>query len=152
LGEGGNAAIHAIVGLVIDELEKRRAAGKSDFVKTLADEVEKGGIAAWKALRELLPRDEDIPSGSPSMSFSQLFIAAHKEINRSEQMKTVPPVIDVIAEPTLALAGLTDTRDGAGGDRLGKTNHAANVSHGAASRSPARVQSETAQDDDHVEW
>jgi hypothetical protein len=82
---------------VIDELEHRRATGKSDFVKTLADEVEKGGIAAWKALRELLPRDEDIPSGSPSMSFSQLFIAAHKEINRSEQMKTVPgPVAELV--------------------------------------------------------
>ena len=41
----------------------------------------------------------------------------------------VPPVIDVIAEPTLALAKLTDMRDGAGGgqpsDRLRKTNHAA---------------------------
>jgi hypothetical protein len=53
----------------------------ASVVKTLADEVDKGGIAAWKALRDLLPRDEDIPSGSPSMSFSQLFIAAHKEIN-----------------------------------------------------------------------
>jgi hypothetical protein len=141
---------------VIDELEKRRAAGKSDFVKTLADEVETGGIAAWKALRDLLPRDEDIPSASPSISFSQLFIAAHKEINRLEQTKTVPPVIDVIAEPVPALAGLADRRNGARddqlSDRLGKTNHAANVSHGAASRSPARVQSETAQDGDHVEW
>jgi hypothetical protein len=92
-------------------------------------EVETGGIAAWKALRDLLPRDEDIPSGSPSLSFSQLFIAAHKEINRSEQTKPVPPVIDVTAEPVLALAKLTDMRDGAGGgqpsDRLGKTNHAA---------------------------
>jgi hypothetical protein len=27
----------------------------------------------------------------------------------------VPPVIDVIAEPILALPGLTNTRDGAGG-------------------------------------
>jgi hypothetical protein len=38
-------------------------------------------------------------------------------------------VIDVIAEPILALPGLTNTGDGAGGgqpsDRLGKTNHAA---------------------------
>jgi hypothetical protein len=97
------------------------------------------GIAAWKALRDLLPRDEDIPSASPSMSFGQLFIAAHKEINRLEQTKTVPPVIDVIAEPILALPGLTNTRDGAGGQ-------------GAASRSPGRVQSETVQDYDHVEW
>jgi hypothetical protein len=148
--------IHAIVAQVIDELEHRRATGKADYVKALADEVQRGGIAAWKALRDLLPRDEDIPSGSPSISFSQLFIAAHKEINRSEQTKTVPPVIDVTAEPVLALAALTETRDGAGGgqpsDRLGKTNHTANVSHGAASTSPAWVQSETAQDGDHVEW
>jgi hypothetical protein len=41
-------------------------------------------------------------------SADRIFIAAHKEINRSEQTKTVPPVIDVIAEPILALAGLTD--------------------------------------------
>lgn len=81
------------------------------------------------------------------MIFSQLFIAAHKEINRSEQMKTVPPLIDVIAEPTPALAGLTDTREGAGGGQP-----AANVSQDLASRSPTRAHSETAQDDDTVEW
>jgi hypothetical protein len=45
------------------------------------------------------------------------------------------------------LPGLTDTCDGAGGDQP-----AANESHGAVSRSPAQVQSEAAQDDDHVEW
>jgi hypothetical protein len=80
-------------------LKHRRATGKADYVKALADEVQRGGIAAWKALRGLLPRDEDMPSGNPSVSFSQLFIAAHREINRSEQAKTVPPVIDVTAEP-----------------------------------------------------
>jgi hypothetical protein len=89
--------IHALVGQVIDELEKRRAAGKSDFVKTLADEVEKGGIAAWKALRDLLPRDEVMPSGSPSVSLSQFFVAAAKRA--SEEGKTALPVIDVTAEP-----------------------------------------------------
>jgi hypothetical protein len=125
----------------------RRATGKADYVKALADEVQRGGIAAWKALRDLLPRDEDIPRASPFISVSQLLIAAHKEINSLEQAKTAPPVIDVIAEPTLALAKLTDMRDGAGGGQP-----AANVSHGVASRSPARVQSETAQDGDHVEW
>ena len=41
--------IHAIVGQVIDELEHRRATGKADYVKALADEVQRGGIAAWKA-------------------------------------------------------------------------------------------------------
>jgi hypothetical protein len=91
--------IHAIVGQVIDELEHRRATGKRDYVKALADEVEKGGIAAWKALRDLLPRDDDVPSGSPSISVGQLFVAAHKEINRLEQTKKSLPVIDVEAEP-----------------------------------------------------
>ena len=95
----------------------------------------------------MLPRDEDIPSGGPTVGIGQLFIAAHKEINRLEEAKTALPVIDVIAEPILALPGLTNTRDGAGGGQP-----AANVSHDAASRSPAQVQSEIAQDDDHVEW
>jgi hypothetical protein len=131
LGAGGNA----------------EATGKADYVKALADEVQRGGIAAWKALRDLLPRDEDVPSGSPTVGIGQLFIAAHKEINRLEQTKTGPPVIDVIAEPILALPGPTNTRDGAGGGQP-----AATASHGAASTSPARVQSETAQDGDNVEW
>ena len=113
----------------------------------LADEVQRGGIAAWKALRDLLPRDEEVPSGSPTVGIGQLFIAAHKEINRLEEAKTALPVIDVVAEPILALPGLTNTRDGAGGGQP-----TANVSHGAASRSPDRVQSETAQDYAHVEW
>jgi hypothetical protein len=47
----------------------------------------------------LLPRDEDVPRGSPTVGIGQLFIAAHKEINRLEQVKTVPPVIDVSFEP-----------------------------------------------------
>jgi hypothetical protein len=99
--------IHVIVGQVIDELERRRATGKADYVKALADEVQRGGIAAWKALRDLLPRDEDMPSVSPSVSIGQLLIAAHKEVNRFEQAgKTASPVIDVTAEP-----GTTETSE-----------------------------------------
>src|SRR5262245_33540513 len=113
----------------------------------LADEVQRGGIAAWKALRDLLPRDEEVPSGSPTVGIGQLFIAAHKEINRQERAKSIPPVIDVIAEPILALPGLTNARDGVGGGQP-----AANVRHDAASRSPAPMQSEAAQDGDRVEW
>jgi hypothetical protein len=58
--------------------------GKADYVKALANEVQRGGIAAWKALRDLVPQDEDISSGSPSVSISQCFVAAYKEINRLE--------------------------------------------------------------------
>jgi hypothetical protein len=92
--------IHAIVAQVIDELEHRRATGKADFVKALADEVQRGGIAAWKALRDLLPRDEDVPSGRPTVGIGQLFIAAHKEVNRlEEEAKAALPVIDASFEP-----------------------------------------------------
>ena len=91
--------IHAIVGQVIDELERRRATGKKDYVKALADEVEKGGIAAWKALRDLLPRDEDVTPGSAQpVSFSQFFVAAAKEASERGPAKTPLPVIDVTAE------------------------------------------------------
>jgi hypothetical protein len=124
----------------------RQATGKTAYVKALADEVQRGGIAAWKALRDLLPRDDDIPSASPPVSFSQLFIGAHKEINRLEQTKTVPPVIDVTAEPILAVEKLTDMRDGAGGGQP-----AANASDVATSWPSAPEQSGT-EDANHVEW
>jgi len=54
--------IHALVGQVIDELEKRRAKGKGDYIAKLADEVEKGGISAWKSLKDLLPSDDVQPA------------------------------------------------------------------------------------------
>jgi hypothetical protein len=68
-------------------------------VKALPDEVQRGGIAGWKALHDLLRRDDGVTPGPPSVSFSQLFVAAHKEINRLEQTKKPLPVIDVEAEP-----------------------------------------------------
>src|SRR5262249_4856417 len=46
-------------------------------------------------------------SRTPTVSFSQLFVDALKKINRVEQAKTILPVIDVEAEPILALPGLT---------------------------------------------
>ena len=52
--------IHAIVSQVIDELEHRRATGKATSRRS-ATRFSGGGIAAWKALRDLLPRDEDMP-------------------------------------------------------------------------------------------
>jgi hypothetical protein len=45
------------------------------------------------------------------VSFSQFFVAAAKQA--SEEGKAALPIIDVTAEPILALPGLTNTRDGA---------------------------------------
>src|SRR4029077_6679760 len=60
--------IHAIVGQVIDELEDRRRKGKSDYVAKLANEVEKHGLAAWQALRDLLPRDDHATSAAGTVT------------------------------------------------------------------------------------
>lgn len=95
--------IHAIVGQVLDELEHRRATGKADYVKALADEVQRGGVAGLKSLRDLLPRDEDVPGGHAApVSFSQLFVSAAREASRLEPPKIALPIIDVVAEPVAA--------------------------------------------------
>jgi len=66
---------------VIDELEKRRAKGKSVYVAKLADEIEKGGIAAWKSLMDLLPPDDVQPAtDSAQLDFGSVFAAAVKQI------------------------------------------------------------------------
>jgi hypothetical protein len=89
--------IHAIVGQVIDELEKRRAAGKGDYVAKLADEVAEGGLAAWKALRDLLPPGDPDTTGAGTLNIGQIFVAAAIESNR--RANAALPVIDVTAEP-----------------------------------------------------
>jgi hypothetical protein len=96
--------IHAIVGQVIDELEDRRRKGKSDYVAKLANEVEEHGLAAWQALRDLLPRDDPATSsaGTTVQNFGSVFVAAVREASerRAEQAAmTGLPVIDVTAEP-----------------------------------------------------
>jgi hypothetical protein len=96
------ARIHAIVGQVIDELEKRRASGKSDYVAKLADEVQEGGITAWKSLRDLLPRDDVTPNEAPSKGLGDVFIAAVIEAN--SRANAASPVIDATAEPVIQQA------------------------------------------------
>jgi hypothetical protein len=93
--------IQAIVGQVIDELEQRRAKGKSDYVAMLADEIEKGGIAAWRSLRDLLPADELPPGGGNQFNFGSVFVAAVSQATQ-RTIPTTPaggnpplPIIDV---------------------------------------------------------
>jgi hypothetical protein len=96
--------IHAIGGRVIDELEQRRAGGKSDYVAKLADEIEAGGLAAWKSLRDLLPRDDpNAPNGAaPSMNFGAIFLTA--AIEASKRTNAASPVIDATAEHVTEMA------------------------------------------------
>lgn len=92
--------IHAIVSQVIDELEQRRVKGKSDYVANLADEIEKGGIAAWRSLRDLLPADETAPAGGGNQfHFGSVFVAAVSQAAQRAIPTTPLPVIDVTAVP-----------------------------------------------------
>lgn len=100
--------IHAIVGQVIDELEQRRARGKSDYVAKLADEIEQGGLSAWKSLRDLLPPGDPDPTANPgnSLNIGQVFIAAAIKANELEAKRraNAAPVIDATAEPLMGAA------------------------------------------------
>ncbi len=98
------ARIHAIVGQVIDELEQRRAKGKGDYVAALANEVEEGGLAAWRSLRDLLPRDDpNAPNGeAPSINFGHVFVAA--AIEASRRANAASQVIDATAKPAIEQA------------------------------------------------
>jgi hypothetical protein len=82
----------------VNELERCRATGKADCVKALADEVQRGGIAAWKSIRDLLPRDEDASKAPPSFNFGQVLIAAHKRQQVEQEKKEAPLVIDAAVE------------------------------------------------------
>jgi hypothetical protein len=79
--------VHAIVGQVLDELERRRANGKSDYVAALADNLETGDLAAWKVLRDLLPRDELESSGAgeASVKFGPLFAMVVQQMGERER-------------------------------------------------------------------
>jgi hypothetical protein len=73
--------IHAIVGQVIDELESRRTAGKSDYVAALANEVESGGLAALQQLKTLLPDDAKLPIGGMTMNVNHMYLEAMKAVD-----------------------------------------------------------------------
>jgi hypothetical protein len=78
--------VHAIVGQVLDELERRRVNGKSDYVAALADNLAAGDLAAWKVLRDLLPRDELESSGAgANVKFGPLFAMVVQQMGERER-------------------------------------------------------------------
>lgn len=99
--------IRAIVGLVIDELQERRAKGKSDHVALLADEIEKGGIVAWKSLLDLLPADDVVPAAlgniAAGATLAGIFAGAAAQAAQGRAAPPIeddePSIIDVTAEP-----------------------------------------------------
>jgi hypothetical protein len=104
-GLATKSRIRAVVDLVIDELQDRRAKGKSDHVALLADEIEKGGIAAWKSLLDLLPSD-DVASGAigtmAGASLAGIFAGAAAQAAAQARATPTAEIIDVTAEPVPA--------------------------------------------------
>jgi hypothetical protein len=96
---GTKARIYAIAGQVIEELEKRRAKGKSDYIAKLADEIEDGGLAAWKALKELLPAD-DVQPANMQLNFGLVFAAAAKQASE-RQAAGAPAILESTALPII---------------------------------------------------
>jgi hypothetical protein len=105
---GTKSRIHAIVGQVIDELERRRAKGKSDYIVKLADEVEEGGLPAWKSLKDLLPADDVQPAaGGTQFQFGNIFVAAVREAS-ARQAAAEAPAIESTALPIIDVPASTE--------------------------------------------
>ena len=97
-GQLVNQRIRALVGQALDELERRRASGRSDIVKKIADEVEKGGIAALRSLQELLPKDDVTGKVQPAMTMQALFVQAAREVGQldRERRDAVTPMASLL--------------------------------------------------------
>ncbi len=116
-GLNTKSRIRAIVGLVIDELQDRRAKGKSDHVALLADEIEQGGISAWKSLLDLLPADDAAPAALGNMAsatFAGIFAGAAAQAAAQARERATPlaEIIDVTAEPVPAVDHAHDETPG----------------------------------------
>src|SRR5262245_37932402 len=100
-----NQRIRALVGQALDELERRRAKGRSDVVAKLADQIEKDPITALRSLQDLLPKD-DVAGKAPTLNMQALFVQASREMsesmrNQRDTISPTAPLLDVMprAEP-----------------------------------------------------
>jgi hypothetical protein len=111
-GRNTAARVHALVGQILDELDRRRVSGRADIVRRACDEIEKmPALDALRALRELLPKDADAASKVPALSMQALFVNAAREvsmmdINRSPDASAsfaasapVASLIELTAQP-----------------------------------------------------
>jgi hypothetical protein len=96
--------MRAIVDQVIEEMEKRRTTKRFDYVSALADELQKGGLSAWKELKALLPR-EDAESNALNASnvhIGSLFavVAAQVGARARDQQVPIAPTSDNMIDVT----------------------------------------------------
>ena len=87
--------IHALIGQALDEVDRRRARGKSDVVAKIADAIEKDPLAALRSLQELLPKNDDAASKvpAPTLSMQALFVQAARTVSEIERKgrDAIPP-------------------------------------------------------------
>src|SRR5262245_20413048 len=101
-GRATRRRVQAIIGQILDEIEQRRAAGRSDSVSRACAEIEKmPALDALRALRDLLPADEPAAGKAPTLNIPALFVqvarAAGEQHNRAIASLDPPGVIDLTA-------------------------------------------------------
>jgi hypothetical protein len=100
-GRNTAARVHAIVGQIIDELDRRRASGRTggDIVRRACDEIEKmPALDALRALRELLPKDADAAGKvQPALSMQALFVNAAREVSKMDIHRSPDAMGEAIA-------------------------------------------------------
>lgn len=108
-GRNTAARVHAIVGQILDELERRRVSGRADIVRRACDEIEKmPALDALRALRELLPKDADPAAKAPVQNNVALFVQAARELaERNQRPDALAPgasapttsLLELVAQP-----------------------------------------------------
>jgi hypothetical protein len=118
----------AIVGQVIDELEQRRANGKSDYVAALAKNHETGDLASWKVLKDLLGRDElDTSGAAVNVNLSSLFVKVAAEVGARNRH----PANTTLAAPSEKVIDVPFERVAREDVEVIETNPEENDGHGA---------------------
>jgi hypothetical protein len=96
--------IRAIVDDVIAEADRRRRTGRYDYVGALCDELEKGGLSAWRERAALLPKTEVESGGAAtSVHIGSLFSVIAAQVGARDQQapqQTTDKFLDAIPVPT----------------------------------------------------
>jgi hypothetical protein len=97
LGRAVTQRVHAIVGQVFDELEKRAKGGKRDIVALIADYLEQEPMTGLERLAKLLPQEPVAPAGP--VNIQAMFLQAVKQVNSRDGNDA--RVIEATARPAI---------------------------------------------------
>ncbi len=96
LGRAVTQRVHAIVGQVFDELEKRAKGGKRDIVALVADYIEEQPMTGLERLAKLLPQEPTAPAAT---NLNMMFLQAVKLANGLDDNGA--RVLEATAQPVI---------------------------------------------------